>query len=39
MIVTYLITGGLPGLGLLFDLCTANGQRSEMNRLEWMGAR
>ncbi len=33
----YLLTGGLLGLGLLYDLWTLNGQVSEMNRRELMG--
>jgi TM2 domain-containing membrane protein YozV len=32
--IIYLFTGGLIGLGLLYDLWTLNGQVSEMNRRE-----
>ena len=35
--IIYLLTAGLLGLGLLYDLWTLNGQVSEMNRLELMG--
>ena len=35
--IIYLLTGGLLGLGLLYDLWTLNGQVSEMNRRELMG--
>jgi len=34
--IIYLLTGGLVGLGLLYDLWTLNGQVSEMNRRELM---
>ena len=37
--IIYLLTGGLVGLGLLYDLWTLNGQVSEMNRWELMGGR
>ncbi len=37
--IIYLLTGGLLGIGLLYDLWTLNGQVSEMNRLELMGGR
>jgi TM2 domain-containing membrane protein YozV len=37
--VIYLLTGGLVGLGLLYDLWTLNRQVSEMNRLELMGGK
>ena len=30
--IIYLLTGGLVGLGLLYDLWTLNGQVSEINR-------
>jgi TM2 domain-containing membrane protein YozV len=32
--IIYLLTGGLVGLGLLYDLWTINGQVSEINRRE-----
>jgi TM2 domain-containing membrane protein YozV len=32
--IIYLLTGGLIGLGLLYDLWTLNGQVSEINRCE-----
>jgi TM2 domain-containing membrane protein YozV len=32
--IIYLLTGGLVGIGLLYDLWTLNGQVSEMNRYE-----
>ena len=32
--ILYLLTGGLVGLGLLYDLWTLNGQVSEMNQRE-----
>ena len=35
----YLLTGGLLGLGLLYDLWTLNGQVGETNRRELMGGR
>ena len=35
----YLLTAGLLGLGLLYDLWTLNAQVSEMNRRELMGGR
>jgi len=37
--IIYLLSGGLVGLGLLYDLWTLNGQVSEMNRWELMGGR
>ena len=37
--IIYLLTGGLLGLGLLYDLWTLNEQVSEMNRWELMGGR
>ena len=37
--IIYLLTGGLVGLGLLYDLWTLNGQVSEMNRRELMVTR
>ena len=37
--IIYLLTAGLLGFGLLYDLWTLNGQVSEMNRLELMGGR
>ena len=37
--IIYLLTGGLVGLGLLYDLWTLNGQVSEINRWELMGGR
>jgi TM2 domain-containing membrane protein YozV len=36
--IIYLLTGGLVGVGLLYDLWTLNGQVSEMNRREMMAA-
>jgi hypothetical protein len=30
--IIYLLTGGLLGIGLLYDLWTLNGQVSEINR-------
>jgi TM2 domain-containing membrane protein YozV len=35
--IIYLLTGGLLGFGLLYDLCTLNGQVSEINMRELMG--
>ena len=35
--IIYLLTGGLVGLGLLYDLWTLNGQVSEINRRELFG--
>ena len=35
--IIYLLTGGLLGLGLLYDLGTLNGQVSEINRWELLG--
>ena len=35
--IIYLLTGGLLGLGLLYDLWTLNGQVSEINRQEFVG--
>ncbi len=35
--IIYLLTAGLLGIGLLYDLWTLNGQVSEMNRLELLG--
>ncbi len=37
--ILYLLTGGLLGLGLLYDLWTLNEQVSEINRWELMGGR
>jgi TM2 domain-containing membrane protein YozV len=37
--IVYLLTGGLVGLGLLFDLWTLNGQVSEMNHQELLAGR
>ena len=37
--IIYLLSGGLVGLGLLYDLWTLNGQVSEMNRWELMEGR
>jgi hypothetical protein len=37
--IVYLLTAGLAGLGLLYDLWTLNGQVSEMNRLELLAER
>lgn len=34
--ILYLLTGGLFGIGLLYDLWTLNGQVSEINRQELM---
>jgi TM2 domain-containing membrane protein YozV len=34
--IVFLLTGGLLGLGLLYDLCTLNGQVDETNRLEFV---
>ena len=35
--IVYLLTGGLVGIGLLYDLWTLNGQVSEINRGELYG--
>ena len=36
--ILYLLTGGLVGRGLLYDLWTLNGQVDDMNRRElWAG--
>ena len=37
--ILYLLTGGLLGLGLLYDLWTLNEQVSEINRCELMAER
>ena len=37
--IIYLLTGGLVGIGLLYDLWTLNGQVSEMNRRGSTGGR
>ncbi len=37
--IIYLLTGGLIGLGVLFDLWTLNGQVSEINQREVFGER
>jgi TM2 domain-containing membrane protein YozV len=37
--VVYLLTGGLVGIGLLYDLWTLNGQVSELNRREMLAGR
>ncbi len=37
--IIYLLTGGLLGLGLLYDLWTLNGQVSEINRRESFAGR
>jgi len=37
--IVYLLTGGLLGLGLLYDLWTLNGQISELNRQTAFAAR
>ncbi len=36
--IIYLLTGGLLGIGLLYDLWTLNGQVSEINRRELLWA-
>jgi TM2 domain len=36
--IVYLLTGGLVGIGLLYDLWTLNGQVSEINRGELYGS-
>jgi hypothetical protein len=35
--IIFLLTGGLLGIGLLYDLWTLNERMSEMNRLEVLG--
>jgi TM2 domain-containing membrane protein YozV len=37
--IVYLFTGGLVGIGLLYDLWTLNGQVSEINRREMLVGR
>jgi TM2 domain-containing membrane protein YozV len=37
--IVYLLTGGLAGLGLLYDLWTLNGQVSEINQREALSPR
>ena len=37
--IIYLLTGGLAGIGLLYDFWTLNGQVSEMNRRAHFGPR
>ena len=37
--IVYLFTGGLVGIGLLYDLWTLNGQVSEINRREMLAGR
>ena len=37
--IVYLLTGGLLGIGLLYDLWTLNGQVSEINRREMLAGR
>lgn len=32
--IVYLLTGGLAGIGWLYDLCTLNGQIDERNRMQ-----
>ena len=36
--LVYLLTGGVFGIGILYDLWTLNGQVSEINQREaWLG--